>query len=88
MSDPTRVGDALPLVLVAWSGEEGQREDSHADHQGHQRRDGVADMGGSLAWWPASVPKHQAAEDPGQQQRAAGKEHRGGVGHDGIVAHG
>ena len=88
MTGPVRVRDALPLVLVAWSGEEGQRKDSHAEDQGHQRRDGVADMGGPLAWWSASVPKHQAAEDPGQQQRAGGEEHRSGVGHGGIVAHG
>ena len=88
MSDPARVGGALPLVLVARSGEEGQRENGHADHQGHQRRDGMPDMDGPLARWPASVPKHQAAEDPGQQQRAAGEEHRGGVEHGGMVAHG
>jgi hypothetical protein len=88
MTGPVRIGDALPLLLVACSGEEGQRKDSHADHQDHQRRDGVADMGGPLAWWSASVPKHQATEDPRQQQRAGGEEHRSGVGHGGIVATG
>jgi hypothetical protein len=81
MTGPVRVGHALPLVLVARSGEEGQREDSHADHQGHQRRDGVADMGGPLARWPTSVPKPKATERPGQQQLTAGDEHRNGVLH-------
>jgi hypothetical protein len=88
MTDPARVGDARPLVLVAWSGEDSQREDSHTGHQGHQRRDGMPEMGGPLARWPASVPKHQAAENPGQQQRTSGEQHRGRVGHGGMVAHG
>ena len=73
MTDPPRVGDALPPVLVAWSGEDGQRQDGHADHQGHQLRDGVPDMGGPLAWWLVSVPKDQAAEDSGQEQGAGGE---------------
>jgi hypothetical protein len=81
MSGPIRLGEPVQLVTAGWSGEEGQRQDGEADAKGQQGRDGVADMGGPLAWWPASVSEQLAAEDPGQQQRASGEEQRDGVGH-------
>jgi hypothetical protein len=84
MSDPVCVGDAQQLAMAAWLGEQCQREGS--DAEGQQRRDGVADMGGPLAWWPASVLKPKAAESPGQQQLTAGDEQRNGVLHGWMLA--
>ena len=81
MSDPVRVGDAQQLAMAAWLGQQCQRESSDTDAKGQQRRDGVADMGGPLARWPASVPKPKAAERPGQQELTAGDEQRNGVLH-------
>jgi hypothetical protein len=81
MTGPVRLGEGLRLLLAAWSVEEGQGEGSDADAKGQQRRDGVAGMGGPLAWWPSAVPEPLPADDPGQQQRASGDEQRDGVGH-------
>jgi hypothetical protein len=86
MTGPAGVGWPVQPVLAAPSGEEGQREGSDADDKGQQRRDGVPDMGGALTRWSALVPKPLAAEDSGQQQRAAGDEHRDGVGHGRMLA--
>ena len=81
------VSEILRGVMAAWSGKQGQRQDRDADTKSHQRRDGVPDVGGPLAWWPASVTEHLAAEDHGEQERAGGEEHRDGVGHGGMVPH-
>jgi len=81
MIGPGRVGASLRLLLAAWSVEEGQGEGSTADAKGQQRRDGVAGMGGPLAWWPVSVPQPLAAQRRGQQELAAGDEQRNGVLH-------
>jgi hypothetical protein len=81
MTGPVHVGEAHQLVVVAWSGEQRQREGSNRDAKGQQRRDGMPDMGGPLARWSASVPKPKAAQGPGQQELAAGDEQRNRVVH-------
>ena len=86
MTVPARVGDRRSVVLVGWSGEDGQRQDSEADAKGYQRRDGMPGVGGALARWLASVPKPLAANDPGQQELAGGDEDRNGVLHAGMLA--
>jgi hypothetical protein len=86
MTSPVRVGEPFQLGAAAPSGEDGQREGSDADAKGQQRRDGVPDMGGPLAWRSASVPKPQATKGPGQQQLTAGDEQRNGVLHAPMLA--
>jgi hypothetical protein len=86
MTGPIAVGEPLQLVMAAWLGEDGQREDSDTDAKGKQRGDGMPDMGGPLTRWPASVLKPKAAEGAGQHQLAPGDEHRDGVLHAWMLA--
>jgi hypothetical protein len=86
MRSTVRVGAPLQLLVVVGSGKDGQREGSDGDAKRQQRRDGMADMGGALVWWPASVTKPLAAEGAGQQELTAGDEQGNGVLHAGMLA--
>jgi hypothetical protein len=88
VTEPGGIGDGHGRVVAGWSGEHGQREGREADGECQQRRDGVAEVGGALGWWSASIAQPQATEGSGEQQRAGGDEQRDGVRHGGMVAHG
>jgi hypothetical protein len=81
-----RVGGFQRVRTSGWSGEDGQGKGSNAETEREQRHDRVPEVGASLAWWPASIPKPQAANSPCQQKLAAGDEHRNGVLHAWMLA--